>query len=55
MGDFKVRVVSDCCAARTTREHDEALENIREMARGRVVTIASLRLKNDKAGHAKGR
>jgi nicotinamidase-related amidase len=44
MRDFKVTVVSDCCAARTSREHNQAIENIREMADARVVTSASLRL-----------
>jgi nicotinamidase-related amidase len=45
MRDFDVTVVSDCCAARTTREHKQAIENIREMAGARIVTLASLRLK----------
>jgi nicotinamidase-related amidase len=53
MRDFKVTVVSDCCAARTAREHKEAIENIREMAGARVVTLASLNLKRDKGGHGK--
>ncbi len=54
MRDFNVTVVSDCCAARTTREHKEAIENIREMAGARIVTLASLRL-NHKIGHGKSR
>ena len=44
MRDFEVTVVSDCCAARTKKEHDEALANIREMASARVVRAASVRL-----------
>ncbi len=44
MRDFEVAVVSDCCAARTVREHQQALENIREMASARVVTSASVKL-----------
>jgi nicotinamidase-related amidase len=44
MRDFEVTVVSDCCAARTVREHEQALENIREMASARVITSASVRL-----------
>jgi nicotinamidase-related amidase len=55
MRDFKVIVVTDCCAARTAREHKEAIENIREMAGARVVTLTSLRLNHDKDGHGKRR
>src|SRR6185437_4734782 len=43
MRDLDVTVVSDCCAARTEREHEEALENIHEMANARVITLAYLR------------
>ena len=32
MRDFKVTVVEDCCAARTSAEHNEALENIRDVS-----------------------
>jgi nicotinamidase-related amidase len=53
MRDFKVTVVSDCCAARTAREHKEAIENIREMASARVVTLGSLRINHLKGRHGK--
>jgi nicotinamidase-related amidase len=43
MRNFKVAVVKDCCAARTTAEHDKALENIHEMAAARLVTSSSIR------------
>ena len=53
MREFKVTVVSDCCAARSAREHNEAIENIREMADARVVTLSSLRFRTSKAGHGR--
>lgn len=53
MRDFRVTVVSDCCVARSAREHKEAIENIRDMAGARVVTLSSLRLKTNKAGHGR--
>ena len=53
MREFKVTVVSDCCAARSAREHNEAIENIREMAGARVVTLSSLRLRTNKGGHGR--
>jgi nicotinamidase-related amidase len=43
MRNFKVTVVEDCCAARTSAEHSEALENIREMAAARIVTASAVR------------
>lgn len=52
MCDFKVTVVADCCAARSAREHHEAIEN-REMAGARVVTLSSLRIRTDKGGHSR--
>jgi nicotinamidase-related amidase len=45
MRDLELTVVSDCCAARSSQEHKEALENIREMAHGRLLTLASLRFR----------
>ena len=45
MRDLELIVVSDCCAARSLREHEEALENIREMAGGHVLTLGSLRFR----------
>jgi nicotinamidase-related amidase len=53
MRDFKITVVSDCCAARTAREHKQALENIREMAGSRVVMLASLHFNRDTGGHGR--
>jgi nicotinamidase-related amidase len=44
MRDLKVTVVSDCCAARTARDHKEAIANIKLIADARVVKLASLRL-----------
>jgi nicotinamidase-related amidase len=55
MRDFKVTVLADCCAARSTLEHNGAIENIREMAGARVVTLSSLRLKTNKGGHGRAR
>lgn len=44
MRDYKVIVAGDCCAARTRREHDQAVEHIRSMSDGRVVSSPALRL-----------
>lgn len=46
MRDFQVTVVSDCCAARTEKEHKAALDNIREMAKAGIVTSKNLRFGN---------
>ncbi len=54
MRHLKVTVVADCCAARSAREHNEAIDNIREMAGARVVTLTSLRLATNKGGHGRG-
>jgi nicotinamidase-related amidase len=54
MRDFNVTVVADCCVARSAREHNEAIENIRAMAGARVVTLSSLRLATNKGGHGRG-
>jgi nicotinamidase-related amidase len=43
MRDFHVTILSDCCAARTTREHKQAIEHIGEMANARVITSSGLR------------
>jgi nicotinamidase-related amidase len=48
MRDFEVTVVSDCCAARSRLEHEEAIGNIRDMARARVVTLRTLRFRPSK-------
>lgn len=44
MRDFKIIVPPDCCAARTAREHKQALQHISAMADVRVVKSSSLRL-----------
>ena len=44
MRHLKVIVPSDCCAARTAREHRQALEHIAAMADAKVVRSAVLRL-----------
>jgi nicotinamidase-related amidase len=43
MRELKIIVPSDCCAARTPREHIQAVENIRSMAGAKVLSFASLR------------
>jgi nicotinamidase-related amidase len=43
MRNFRVTVVSDCCAARSRKEHDEALRNIESMANARVIESAAVR------------
>ena len=44
MRHLKVIVPRDCCAARTAREHGQALEHIAAMADAKVVSSAALRL-----------
>jgi len=44
MRDFRVAVPSDCSAARTSREHRQAIQHIKEMANAKVATSGSLRL-----------
>ena len=46
MRQFKLIVPPDCCAARTRREHEQAIQHIRGMADAR--TISSTRLRLDK-------
>jgi nicotinamidase-related amidase len=43
MRSFKVTVVSDCCAASSKKEHDEALSNMKAMANARVLTSSAVR------------
>jgi nicotinamidase-related amidase len=43
MRNFKVTVVSDCCAARSKKEHDDALSNMKAMANARVLTSSTVR------------
>jgi nicotinamidase-related amidase len=49
MRDLEVVVLSDCCAARSLREHRQALAHFATMANARVVTSVNLRLKCRKA------
>jgi nicotinamidase-related amidase len=44
MRDFSLYVPSDCSAARTRREHEQAIEHIREMACASVIPSPSLRV-----------
>ena len=44
MREFKVIVPSDCCAARSAREHKQALQHIGEMADAKVIKSSSLQL-----------
>ena len=44
MRHFKIIVPRDCCAARSAREHRQALEHIGAMADARIVLSSSLRL-----------
>lgn len=44
MRDLKITVVADCCAARTMRDHNEAIANIKAIANSHVVELASLRM-----------
>jgi nicotinamidase-related amidase len=44
MREFRLVVPSDCCAARTSRDHGRAIEHIRKMARASVASSDSLRL-----------
>ncbi|HWF07597.1 MAG TPA: isochorismatase family cysteine hydrolase [Bryobacteraceae bacterium] len=43
MRDFQVTVLSDCCAARTAREHKQAIDHIGAMANARVIASSGLR------------
>jgi nicotinamidase-related amidase len=43
MRQLKIVLPSDCCAARSLREHSQAVENIRSMAGAKVLSSSSLR------------
>jgi nicotinamidase-related amidase len=45
MRDFKLYVPSDCTAARTPKEHRQAIEHIRMMTDAKVALSSSLRLR----------
>jgi len=44
MRDFKLFVPEDCCAARTRREHHQAIRHIQRMADARIMSSVRLRL-----------
>lgn len=44
MRGYQLYVPSDCCAARTRREHDRAIEHIHDMTHATVVPSSSLRI-----------
>lgn len=44
MRNLRIIIPKDCCAARTAREHKQAIEHIGAMADARVVLSSSLRL-----------
>jgi nicotinamidase-related amidase len=44
MRDFRLFVPTDCSAARTRREHQQAIQHIKAMADAKVISSASLRL-----------
>jgi nicotinamidase-related amidase len=44
MRDFKLYVPSDCCAARTGREHRQSIEHIKEMTCASILPSTSLRV-----------
>ena len=43
MRDLAITVASDCCAARSMREHEQALKHINEMNIGKVIRSTSIR------------
>ncbi len=45
MRELRIFIPSDCCAARTRREHQQALEHVGAMADARVMVSTALRLK----------
>jgi nicotinamidase-related amidase len=53
MRDFKLYVPSDCSAARTRREHDQAITHIKEMLDASVIPSSSLRLGELRGGTAR--
>ena len=50
MRDLDVFVPSDCCAARSIREHRHALEHIEEMANGKVLESSRISLSRFRPG-----
>jgi nicotinamidase-related amidase len=54
MRNFSLCVPSDCSAARTRREHEQAIEHIKEMTSASVVASPSLRV-GELRGESRGR
>lgn len=52
MRDYDITVVSDCCAARTVKEHEQALDHIRTMAGASVVKSRHLHFEEMKGRSA---
>ena len=44
MRDYQIIVTPDCCAARSTREHEQDINHIRAIAGAKVLTSSALRL-----------
>jgi nicotinamidase-related amidase len=53
MRDFRLFVPSDCSAARTRREHQQAIQHVKGMADASVMVSASLRLRELKKESSK--
>jgi nicotinamidase-related amidase len=51
MREYKIVLPSDCCAARSRREHNQAVEHIAAMAGARIARSGSLRLSQLRTGH----
>jgi nicotinamidase-related amidase len=51
MREYKIILPRDCCAARSQREHEQAIEHIASMADARIVRSRSLRLSQLRTGH----
>jgi nicotinamidase-related amidase len=45
MRNFRIFVPPDCSAARTRREHDQAIEHMKEMASAKTTPSGALRLR----------
>ncbi|HXF12348.1 MAG TPA: isochorismatase family cysteine hydrolase [Terriglobales bacterium] len=52
MRDYDITVVSNCCAARSAKEHEQALEHMRTMAGARVVESRQLQFEELKSPSA---
>lgn len=50
MRDFKVVILSDCCAARTIHEHRQALNHVEAMASAKIIDSPQLHFRQLKTG-----